>query len=69
MTTNNKIALFEKKEIRKVWHQNEWWFVINDVIYALTDSVDAKDYFKKIKKRDNELKILLTEGGDKLSPP
>lgn len=33
----NKIAIFQKKEIRKILHDNEWWFVINDVIAALTD--------------------------------
>jgi len=42
-----KIALFQKKEIRKTLHQNEWWFVITDVVAALTDSVNPSDYLKK----------------------
>ena len=37
--TTTKIALFEGKKIRKTLHNNEWWFVIIDVIIALTDSV------------------------------
>ncbi len=55
---NSKIALFQKKEIRKIIHENEWWFVINDVIAALTDSSDPAQYFKRMKSRDPELKKL-----------
>jgi prophage antirepressor-like protein len=39
-----KIALFQKKEIRKTLHENEWWFVITDVVAALTDSVNPAGY-------------------------
>lgn len=66
MTT--KISLFKQKEIRKTIHNNEWWFVINDVISALTDSVDAAQYFKKMKFRDPELKILTDKGGVQFVP-
>ncbi|HMB26437.1 MAG TPA: Bro-N domain-containing protein [Patescibacteria group bacterium] len=51
---NNKIALFEKKQIRKIWHNNEWFFSVVDVVGALTDSVDPKDYWYRIKKRAND---------------
>lgn len=53
MTT--KIALFQGKEVRKTIHENEWWFVIEDVVRVLTDSVNPKDYLKKMRKRDPEL--------------
>jgi len=33
-----KIAVFKGKEIRKTIHNNEWWFVVNDVVYALTET-------------------------------
>lgn len=36
-----KIAVFRKKEIRKVIRNNEWWFSVVDVCGALTDSIDA----------------------------
>lgn len=48
---NNKIAIFQKKEIRKILYQNEWWFSVVDVVGALTDSADSKDYWYRIKKR------------------
>ena len=51
-----KLALFEEKEIRKTWKENKWYFSILDVVYALTDSNDPKQYIKKLKSRDNILK-------------
>jgi DNA-damage-inducible protein D len=43
-----RIALFQQKEIRRVIHNNEWWFVIIDVVAALTDSANPKGYFTDI---------------------
>jgi hypothetical protein len=49
------IALFRGKEIRKSLHKGEWWFVVNDVVVALTDTPDGKDYVRKMRIRDPEL--------------
>ena len=49
------IAVFRGKEIRKTIHNNEWWFSVSDVVQALTDSTDPKQYIKKIRKRDQAL--------------
>jgi hypothetical protein len=65
----NKIAIFGDKKIRKVLHENEWWFVINDVILALTDSNDAAQYFRRLKSRDSELKNLMEKGVVQFVPP
>ena len=46
-----KIALFKGKKIRKKLHQNEWWFSVIDIIQALTDSPNARDYWYKMKIR------------------
>ena len=54
-TEDTKIALFRKKEVRKTIHNNEWWCVVEDVVVALTDSVNPKDYLNKMRKRDDEL--------------
>ena len=35
---DNTLALFEEKEIRKTWKDNKWYFSVEDVVYALTDS-------------------------------
>ena len=63
-----KIALFQHKEIRKTLHENEWWFVITDVVGALTDSVDPSDYLKKVRRRDQPLDEAF-KGGGQLVPP
>ncbi|MCX7929014.1 MAG: Bro-N domain-containing protein [Patescibacteria group bacterium] len=64
-----KIALFKGKKIRKTFYNNEWWFVINDVIEALTNSNDPAQYFKKLKQRDKELAKLTDKGGVQFVPP
>ncbi|EKE15507.1 MAG: prophage antirepressor, partial [uncultured bacterium] len=58
-----KIALFKGEKIRKTLFKNEWWFSVNDVIGALTDSNDPAQYFKRLKERDLELKSLSEKGG------
>ncbi len=50
-----KIAIFRKKEIRKTIHNDEWWFSVADVIEALTDSADIRQYIKKMRQRDPQL--------------
>ena len=49
------VAIFKGKSIRKTIFQKEWWFSVSDVIEALTDSVDVKQYIKKMRQRDPEL--------------
>ena len=50
-----KISIFQKKEVRKTIYNKEWWFVIEDVVVALTDSVQPKGYIKDMRRRDKEL--------------
>lgn len=49
-----KIAIFQRKEIRKTLHQNEWWFSVVDVVSALTGSANPRDYWFKMKIRVKE---------------
>ncbi len=53
----NNLKLFEGKQIRSYWNEKEeqWYFSVVDIIEALTDSVNATDYLKKLRKRDSEL--------------
>ncbi len=53
--TTTEIALFRRKEIRKTVHNNEWWFSISDIVEILTDSLDVRQYIKKMRQRDPEL--------------
>ncbi len=69
MTSNliltNHIVVFNDRTIRRTFHNDEWWFVIIDVIAALTDSKDPKGYFKDMRRRDPEL----TKGGGQFATP
>jgi DNA-damage-inducible protein D len=64
-----RIALFQRKEIRRVIHNNEWWFVILDVVAALTDSLNPKGYFTDMRRRDPQLAEALKGGWQFATPP
>jgi len=63
-----RLALFQEREIRRTLHNDEWWFVITDIVAALTDAANPSDYWKKMRKRDPDLGKAL-EGGGQLVPP
>jgi DNA-damage-inducible protein D len=51
MNKETAIVIFKEKTIRRVWHNDEWWFSVIDVCLALTESVDASGYWRKLKQR------------------
>ena len=55
MDSDKALVVFEDKEIRRIWHNGGWYFSIVDIIVVLTDTINATDYIKKMKKRDEEL--------------
>jgi len=50
-----RIVVFQEKSVRRTWHQDEWWFSVQDIVAVLTDSANPADYIKKIRLRDKEL--------------
>lgn len=53
----SNIKLFQDKKIRSVWNDDEeqWYFSVYDVVEALTDSNDPKQYIKRMRSRDEAL--------------
>lgn len=51
---DTKLAVFKEKEIRRTIYNDEWWFSVVDVISALTDSTNPRDYWYKMKIRVKE---------------
>jgi hypothetical protein len=51
MTPPNKIIVFETASIRRTLHNGEWYFSVVDIVSALTQSVDAGAYWRKLKQR------------------
>jgi DNA-damage-inducible protein D len=64
----NEIVLFQQKEVRRIYYQDEWWFVITDIIAVLTDSKNPADYLKKIRRRDPGLATAF-KGEGQIVPP
>lgn len=52
---NKDIAIFEEKEVRRTWHNEQWYFSIVDVVSVLTDSIQPDGYIKDMRRRDPEL--------------
>ena len=53
---NDKIQIFEDKRIRTAWNEEieDWYFSVVDVVSVLTDSVDGRKYWNKLKQRLKE---------------
>jgi DNA-damage-inducible protein D len=58
MEQTDKIIIFQEKQIRRIWHNEEWFYAIVDVIEILTDSLRARKYWNDLKKK------LLLEGAE-----
>ena len=58
MNENLAVQLFEGKKVRIVWdvEQEKYYFSVTDIVQVLTDSVNPRDYIKKMLRRDPELK-------------
>ncbi|RLG13834.1 MAG: phage antirepressor protein [Candidatus Nanohalarchaeota archaeon] len=55
MESNNALIVFEDKKIRRIWHNEEWYFSVVDVVGVLTDSPNPNNYWKVLKHRENQL--------------
>ncbi len=56
VSKQKSIILFEEAPVRRVWSEKEekWYFSVVDVVRILTDSVNPRDYWYKMKIRVND---------------
>jgi len=53
MTEQDKaLVVFQDKKIRRIWHDEEWFFSIADIVAVLTDSPTPRQYWGKVKDRE-----------------
>ncbi len=52
---DNQLTPFDGKDIRKVWHNDDWYFSIVDIIQVLTDSPNPSRYWTNLKNQDKQL--------------
>jgi DNA-damage-inducible protein D len=60
MENETRIAIFKGRGVRKIIHNNEWWFSVIDVVEVLTNSVNSRDYWFKMKirvKSEDEIEL------------
>ena len=51
MEQDSKIILFQEKQVRRVWHNEQWFFSIIDVVGILSESTDPQRYWSVLKSR------------------
>ena len=61
MTIQASLIPFEEKPIRKIWHNDEWYFSVVDVIYVLTDSANPRKYWSVLKVREPQLATICSQ--------
>ena len=59
---NDKLITFQNQKIRRIWHEDQWWFSIIDVVEVLTESSRSRKYWADLKT-----KLQQEEGFDQLS--
>ncbi len=55
--SDSNLPIFNNYAIRRVLHNDEWWFAIADIVAVLTDSSDVRQYIKRLRSRDTELNL------------
>jgi len=60
MEEKNALVVFQDKNIRRIWFQDEWYFSVVDVVGALIDNKRPRKYW-------SDLKIKLIREGSELS--
>lgn len=51
MAKNKALVVFQGKKIRRIWHNNEWYFSVVDIVGVLTESSRARKYWSDLKKK------------------
>jgi DNA-damage-inducible protein D len=46
---------FNENAIRKVWHEEAWFFSVVDVVAVLSEAAIPRNYWSDLKRRDTQL--------------
>lgn len=78
MEQHNKIAIFQEKQIRCIWHNEQWYFSVVDIVGVLSESSQPNRYWADMKKRSlkennqpfafcEQLKMVAGDGKERLT--
>ena len=59
ISPQNKLIVFQDKEVRRAWYNEEWYYSLVDIVAVLSESKNPTDYLKKIRQRNDELKTYI----------
>lgn len=69
MDSRDALVVFQGTKIRRIWHEDQWYFSVVDLVAILTDSTNPNNYWKVLKHREpqlvticNQLKLPSTDG-------
>ena len=51
----NSLTIFEGYKIRRIWHKDEWYYSVVDIVAVLTDSPAPRQYWGVLKGREPQL--------------
>jgi hypothetical protein len=52
--SQGQIIVFGARQIRRTWQDAQWFFSVVDIVGALTDSPNPRDYWYRMKRREKE---------------
>ena len=55
MDKEKALVVFQDKKIRRIWHNDEWYFSIVDIVQALSESPAPRQYWGVLKGREPQL--------------
>ncbi|MDP3103350.1 MAG: Bro-N domain-containing protein [Candidatus Methanoperedens sp.] len=65
MDSKEALVVFEGTKIRRIWHDEQWFFSVVDIIQILTDSSSPRQYWGVLKSRETQLLTICNQ----LKPP
>jgi DNA-damage-inducible protein D len=54
MKREKAMVVFQGRQIRRTWFNDEWWFSVIDIVETLTDSTRPRKYWNDLKTKLNE---------------
>ena len=55
MDSKDALVVFEGAKIRRMWHDEQWYYSVVDIVQTLTESGSPRQYWGVLKKRDTQL--------------
>ena len=62
MDSKDALVVFEGAKIRRLWHDEQWYFSVVDVIQAITNSGRPRKYWSDLSEKIGQLKLQSADG-------